>query len=128
MEHLKKVHSDVGFGLEYFMLFWLGWDSFILLNPQYWQVVNLDIVMHLICTELYLFTDLVRLIYPCYVPHDRVWVQRFYPMSRNRHFCHFSFARQLFRHVLSPMTHDCLHLFFDRGLSPVLNAKSFISC
>jgi hypothetical protein len=98
---------------------WLGWDSFILLNPQYWQVVNLDIVrIQFVLNSIFLLT-LSGLIYPCYALHDRVWVQRFFTLCRNRHFCHFSLPRQLFRWRIKPNDYDCLHLFADRGLSPV---------
>ena len=83
---------------------WLGWDSFILLNPQYWQVVNLDIVrIQFVLNSIFLLT-LSGLIYPCYVLHDRVWVQRFLPYVAIGIFVISLCQDSYFVGVLSPMT------------------------
>ena len=83
---------------------WLGWDSFILLNPQYWQVVNLDIVrIQFVLNSIFLLT-LSGLIYPCYALHDRVWVQRFLPYVAIGIFVISLSQDSYFVGVLSPMT------------------------
>lgn len=83
---------------------WLGWDSFILLNPQYWQVVNLDIVrIQFVLNSIFLLT-LSGLIYPCYALHDRVWVQRFLPYVAIGIFVISLCQDSYFVGVLSPMT------------------------
>ncbi|MEG0029590.1 GGDEF domain-containing protein [Acinetobacter sp.] len=83
---------------------WLGLDSFILLNPQYWQVVNLDIVrIQFVLNSIFLLI-LSGLIYPCYVLHDRVWVQRFLPYVAIGIFVISLCQDSYFVGVLSPMT------------------------
>lgn len=98
---------------------WLGWDSFILLNPQYWQVVNLDIVRIQFVLNSIFFTDLVRTDLSLLCTTWSRLGAAFFALCRDRYFCHFSLPRQLFRWRIKSHDYDCLHLFTDRGLSPV---------
>ena len=83
---------------------WLGWDAFILLNPQYWHVVNIEFVrIQFVLNSIFCLVPL-GLIYPCYALQDRVWVQHFLPYVAIGIFVISLCQDSYFVGVLSPMT------------------------
>ncbi len=83
---------------------WLGWDAFILLNPQYWHVVNIEFVRIQFVLNSIFCLVLLGLIYPCYALQDRAWVQRFLPYVAIGIFVISLCQDSYFVGVLSPMT------------------------
>ena len=83
---------------------WLGWDTFILMNPQYWQVVNIEFVRIQFVLNSIFCLVLLGLIYPCYALQDRAWVQRFLPYVAIGIFVISLCQDSYFVGVLSPMT------------------------
>ena len=83
---------------------WLGWDTFILMNPQYWQVVNIEFVGIQFVLYSIFWLVLLGLIYPCYALQDRAWVQRFLPYVAIGIFVISLCQDSYFVGVLSPMT------------------------
>ncbi len=58
---------------------WLIWDIFVLLNPQYWQYVNISIVRQQVNTNSIFLLILLFLIYPCYKFRNNLQVERYLP-------------------------------------------------
>lgn len=83
---------------------WLSWDAFILLNPQYWHVVNIEFVRIQFVLNSIFCLALLGLIYPCYALQDRIWVQRFLPYVAIGIFVISLCQDSYFVGVLSPMT------------------------
>jgi hypothetical protein len=47
-------------------LTWLGWDLFVLFNPEYWQYVHIERVYSQVVLNGSFLLILALLIYPCY--------------------------------------------------------------
>ncbi|QBK71511.1 GGDEF domain-containing protein [Acinetobacter johnsonii] len=60
-------------------LIWLVWETFVLLNSEYWHVVNVQLLRHKLVINSIFFITLLGLIYPCYALQKQAWVQRFLP-------------------------------------------------
>lgn len=75
---LKKciLMLSLGCGVH---LTWLGWDIFVLLNPQYWQYVQLERVYIQIILNSSFLVILLALIYPCYKFQGNRLVERYLP-------------------------------------------------
>lgn len=58
---------------------WLIWDIFVLLNPQYWQYVDTNIVRQQVSTNSIFLLILIFLIYPCYKFRNNLQVERYLP-------------------------------------------------
>ncbi|UIZ99465.1 diguanylate cyclase [Acinetobacter johnsonii] len=63
----------------YVNLIWLVWETFVLLNSEYWHVVNVQLLRHKLVINSIFFITLLGLIYPCYALQKQAWVQRFLP-------------------------------------------------
>ncbi|EOR10334.1 GGDEF domain-containing protein [Acinetobacter genomosp. 15BJ] len=61
-------------------LFWISWDIFVLIHPQYSEWVNLGIVRSHLITSLITLTVMLLLIIPCHVFKDRTWAQNVLPI------------------------------------------------
>ena len=60
-------------------LIWLVWETYVLLNSEYWHVVNVQLLRHKLVINSIFFITLLGLIYPCYALQKQAWVQRFLP-------------------------------------------------
>lgn len=60
-------------------LIWLVWETYVLLNSEYWHVVNVQLLRHKLVINSIFFIMLLGLIYPCYALQKQAWVQRFLP-------------------------------------------------
>ena len=60
-------------------LIWLVWETYVLLNSEYWHVVNVNLLRHKLVINSIFFITLLGLIYPCYALQKQAWVQRFLP-------------------------------------------------
>ncbi|MEG2637441.1 MAG: GGDEF domain-containing protein, partial [Acinetobacter sp.] len=60
-------------------LIWLVWETYVLLNSEYWHVVNVQLLRHKFVINSIFFITLLGLIYPCYALQKQAWVQRFLP-------------------------------------------------
>ena len=63
----------------YVNLIWLVWETFVLLNSDYWHVINVELLHHKFVINSIFFSMLMGLIYPCYALQRQAWVQRFLP-------------------------------------------------
>src|SRR3990167_558402 len=63
----------------YVNLIWLVWETFVLLNSDYWHVINVELLHHKFVINSIFFIMLLGLIYPCYALQKQAWVQRFLP-------------------------------------------------
>ncbi|UBQ37954.1 GGDEF domain-containing protein [Acinetobacter johnsonii] len=63
----------------YVNLIWLVWETFVLLNSDYWHVINVQLLRHKLVINSIFFITLLGLIYPCYALQKQAWVQRFLP-------------------------------------------------
>ncbi|MCH7313903.1 GGDEF domain-containing protein [Acinetobacter sp. ANC 3882] len=61
-------------------LFWISWDIFILMHPQYSEWVHLSIVRSHLWTSLITLLVMLLLIIPCHVFKDRAWAQNVLPI------------------------------------------------
>lgn len=60
-------------------LTWLGWDIFVLFNPEYWQYVQLERVHTQVILNSSFLVILLALIYPCYKFQGNPLVERYLP-------------------------------------------------
>ena len=60
-------------------LIWLVWETYVLLNSEYWHVVNVQLLRHKLVINSIFFITLLGLIYPCYALQKQAWVKRFLP-------------------------------------------------
>ena len=60
-------------------LIWLVWETYVLLNSEYWHVVNVNLLRHKLVINSIFFITLLGLIYPCYALQKQAWVKRFLP-------------------------------------------------
>ena len=60
-------------------LIWLVWETYVLLNSEYWHVVNINLLRHKLVINSIFFITLLGLIYPCYALQKQAWVKRFLP-------------------------------------------------
>ena len=60
-------------------LIWLVWETYVLLNSEYWHVVNVQLLRHKLVINSIFFIMLLGLIYPCYALQKQAWVKRFLP-------------------------------------------------
>ena len=60
-------------------LTWLGWDIFVLLNPEYWQYVHLERVYTQITLNSSFLVILFLLIFPCYKFQGNQLIERYLP-------------------------------------------------
>ena len=60
-------------------LTWLGWDIFVLFNPEYWQYVQLERVHTQVILNSSFLAILLALIYPCYKFQSNPLVERKMP-------------------------------------------------
>jgi len=76
-------------------IFWIIWDSFVLLNPITWQWVNLPLVRSKLWTNIIMLFVFLSLIVPCYLYKDKKWVQEIIPILSVQVFtvllCHMSY-------------------------------------
>jgi len=76
-------------------IFWIIWDSFVLLNPITWQWVNLPLVRSKLWTNIIMLFVFLSLIIPCYLYKDKKWVQEIIPILSVQVFtvllCHMSY-------------------------------------
>ena len=63
----------------YVNLIWLVWETFVLLNSDYWHVINVELLHHKFVINSIFFIMLLGLISPCYALQKQAWVQRFLP-------------------------------------------------
>jgi diguanylate cyclase (GGDEF)-like protein len=76
-------------------IFWIIWDSFVLLNPITWQWVNLPLVRSKLWTNIIMLFVFLSLIVPCHLYKDKKWVQEIIPILSVQVFtvllCHMSY-------------------------------------
>lgn len=60
-------------------LTWLGWDLFVLFNPEYWQYVQIERVHSQVVLNGSFLLILALLIYPCYKFQGNRLVERYLP-------------------------------------------------
>ena len=60
-------------------LSWLAWDIFVILHPEYWSLINIDIVDSQLQLNAIFFLILLLLIYPCYKYQGNKSVERYLP-------------------------------------------------
>lgn len=60
-------------------LSWLAWDAFVLLHPEYWPFVNIEIVRSQLSLNSLFFLILLLFIYPCYKYQNNRVVEHFLP-------------------------------------------------
>ena len=60
-------------------LIWLVWETYVLLNSEYWHVVNVNLLRHKLVINSIFFITLLGLIYPCYALQKQAWAKRFLP-------------------------------------------------
>ncbi|EPG42560.1 MULTISPECIES: GGDEF domain-containing protein [Acinetobacter] len=76
-------------------LFWISWDIFVLVNPQYSEWVHLNLVRSQLWTSLIMLGILLLLIIPCHIFREQLWAQSFLPILSVQIFtamlCHNSY-------------------------------------
>lgn len=76
-------------------LFWISWDIFVLINPQYNQWVHLNLVRSQLWTSLIMLVVLLLLIIPCHLFKEQLWAQSILPILSVQVFtamlCHNSY-------------------------------------
>ncbi|QHH98783.1 GGDEF domain-containing protein [Acinetobacter dispersus] len=76
-------------------LFWISWDIFVLINPQYNQWVHLNLVRSQLWTSLIMLVVLLLLIIPCHLFREQLWAQSILPILSVQVFtamlCHNSY-------------------------------------
>lgn len=61
-------------------LFWISWDIFVLLNPEYLQWVHIKLVHSQLWTSLLMLVVLIGLIFPCHFYRNHPRVQEIIPI------------------------------------------------
>lgn len=71
-------------------LIWLVWETYVLLNSEYWHVVNVQLLRHKLVINSIFFITLLGLIYPLLCPTKTSLGTTIPPLYCDWNFNHFT--------------------------------------